>query len=121
MGLVAEYLCDSWVGELAARVGAAGAGAAAAAGAGAGAAVVTPEVVTEASRAAAWDAAANHDPYTAISKYVHGQRVKEGGGSGGGSGGSGKAAAKPTLAANKLAAAAKGKGVVSVASFFTKK
>jgi hypothetical protein len=86
---------------------------------------VTPEVAAaEASRAAAWDAAANHDPYTAISKYVHGQRVKEGGGSGSGSGGGGgakAAAAKPTLAANKLAAAAKGKGVVSVASFFTKK
>jgi hypothetical protein len=117
LGLVAEYLGDAWVGELAERAGCSAAASAAGA-------VVTPEVAAEASRAAAWDASAAHDPFTAISKYVHGQRVKEGGGSGGAGGGgagAGSGAKKPTPAANKLAAAAKGKGVQSVASFFAVK
>jgi hypothetical protein len=107
LGLVSEYLADSWLPELTQRVS----GAAPAA---------TPEqAAPEVSRAAAWNAAANHDPYTAISRYVQGQRVKEGG-SGGKGGDSSGPVTKPSLAANKLAAAAKGKGVQSVASFFKK-
>jgi len=71
--------------------------------------VVTPEV---GGRADAWNSAALYDPYTAISKYVHGSR-------GGAGGGAGKVVPKTnSISANRLAAAAKGKGVVSVASFF---
>jgi len=70
---------------------------------------VTPEV---GGRADAWNSAALYDPYTAISKYVHGSR-------GGAGGGAGKVVPKTnSISANRLAAAAKGKGVVSVASFF---
>jgi hypothetical protein len=111
LGIVAEYLSDAWLVELGELVGLGAAGTPA---------VVTPEAGEggDSARAAAWASAAAHDPYTAISKYVHGQRVKEDG-SAGGSKAALAPAAKPSLAHNKLAAAAKAKGVQSVTSFFS--
>jgi hypothetical protein len=73
-----------------------------------------------ATKADAWNSAAALDPYEAVAKYM-GQRT-----GGGGGGGDKPAAAKAPIKGsvvtfNKLAAAAKGKGVQSVTSFFGKK
>jgi hypothetical protein len=75
-----------------------------------------------ASKAEAWNNVAALDPYEQVAKYMQ-QRTGGGGAGAGEKGGAGKAApAKGSVQTfNKLAAAAKGKGVQSVASFFGKK
>jgi hypothetical protein len=72
----------------------------------------------EASKADTWNAAAALDPYEQVAKYM---QQRTGGGKGGDKLAAAPAAKGSVVTFNKLAAAAKGKGVQSVASFFGKK